>query len=206
MSPASKGDLMNYLAHWFFSDLEPDALVGSLWPDFARRPNPDIVPDNFLVHFDRHQWLDRFTDSTPLIEPLRQVLRPKLRKTTPIVIDMLLDHHLAKNWEAYHDLPLREFAKQCYARARSFNALPLPDRLEKTLYWMLEDDWLTGYRQRQNVIRALRGLSRRIRFDDSMVANGQWALDQADIYRDLLDELFESAKRQLGIKGKNGAG
>lgn len=201
MNADQQGGPMNYLAHWFFSDLEPDALVGSLWPDFARRPSPDEVPENFLVHFDRHQWLDRFTDSTPLIEPLRQTLRPKLRKTTPIVIDMLLDHHLAKNWRAFHHQPLPEFSRQCYAKARSFNTLPLPQRLEKTLYWMAQDDWLTGYRQRQHVIRALEGLSRRIRFDDPMVANGQWALDQADLYRDLLDELFESAKRQLKVRG-----
>lgn len=169
---------MNFLGHWLFSDPDPDALLGSLWPDFALRPDPTGVPASFIAHFDRHQWLDRTTDASPELEPLRQRLRPRLRKTTPIVVDMLLDHHLALHWTRYHNEPLAAFTQSRYAGARRFDSLPLPPRLERMLYWLIEDDWLGGYRRPENIVRALGGLSRRLRFEDEMEARGLWAIEQ----------------------------
>lgn len=169
---------MNFLGHWLFSDPTPDALIGSLWPDFARRPDPNTVSEEFLVHFDRHQAIDKLTDTTPLLEPLRVVLRPKLRKTTPIVVDMLIDHHLAKHWSDYHDEPLTEFTQQRYQLAHQFSHLPLPERMERTLYFMQRDDWLAAYKEPEHLVRALGGISRRIRFEDSMEPWGYWAIEQ----------------------------
>jgi acyl carrier protein phosphodiesterase len=177
---------LNFLGHWLFSDATPDALIGSLWPDFARRPDPNTVSEEFLVHFDRHQYIDKLTDTTPLLEPLRVALRPKLRKTTPIVVDMLIDHHLAKHWSDYHLQPLTEFTQQRYELAQQFNVLNLPERMKKTLYIMQRDDWLAAYKEPEHLVRALGGMSRRIRFDDSMEAQGYWAIKQ---YQSAISEL-----------------
>ncbi|WP_394171609.1 ACP phosphodiesterase [Saccharospirillum alexandrii] len=183
---------MNFLGHWLFSDPTPDALIGSLWPDFARRPDPNTVSEEFLIHFDRHQAIDKLTDTTPLLEPLRVALRPKLRKTTPIVVDMLIDHHLAKHWSDYHEQPLSEFTQLRYRQSRDFNLLDLPEKLERTLYWMEEDDWLSGYREPENLVRALGGMSRRIRFKDSMQASGFWAIDQISLHARSVHEYLTS--------------
>ncbi|WP_127559838.1 ACP phosphodiesterase [Saccharospirillum alexandrii] len=171
---------MNFLGHWLFSDPTPDALIGSLWPDFARRPDPNTVSDEFLIHFDRHQAIDKLTDTTPLLEPLRVALRPKLRKTTPVVVDMLIDHHLAKHWSDYHDEPLTEFTQQRYRLAQQFNVLTLPERLERTLHFMQRDDWLAAYKEPEHLVRALGGMSRRIKFENSMQDFGLMAIETAD--------------------------
>ncbi|GGX44567.1 acyl carrier protein phosphodiesterase [Saccharospirillum salsuginis] len=188
---------MNYLGHWLFSDPTPDALMGSLWPDFGKRPSPDEVSEEFLVHFDRHQWLDKETDRTPILEPLRQALRPKLRKTTPIVVDMLIDHHLAKHWTEYHQRSLTAFTRICYEQSRRFGALTLPAKLEKTLNWMREDDWLAGYQDPRNVLRALAGLSRRLKFDDPMVQSGHWAITQAQHHKSQISQFLTHVNRSL---------
>ncbi len=183
---------MNFLGHWLFSDPTPDALIGSLWPDFARRPDPNTVSKEFLIHFDRHQYIDRLTDSTPLLEPLRVALRPKLRKTTPIVVDMLIDHHLAKHWTDYHDEPLAEFTQQRYRLANQFKALLLSERMERTLYFMQRDDWLVAYKEPEHLVKALGGMSRRIRFNDSMEAWGYWAIEQGSNKRNAIDTYLNS--------------
>lgn len=183
---------MNFLGHWLFSDPTPDALIGSLWPDFARRPDPNTVSEAFLIHFDRHQAIDKYTDTTPLLEPLRVALRPKLRKTTPVVVDMLIDHHLAKHWHHYHELPLTAFTRSRYRQAREFNTLALPERLARTLYWMESDDWLAGYKEPDNLVRALSGMSRRIRFEDSMSEWGMWATQQASDHYERLEQYLIS--------------
>lgn len=183
---------MNFLGHWLFSDPTPDALIGSLWPDFARRPDPNTVSDEFMIHFNRHQAIDKLTDTTPLLEPLRVALRPKLRKTTPIVVDMLIDHHLAKYWDLYHKQPLIDFTHFRYSQARAFSRLDLPEKLDRTLYWMEMDDWLSGYRKPENLVRALSGMSRRIRFEDSMSEWGMWATKEADSHYDDLQSYIQS--------------
>ena len=188
---------MNYLGHWLFSDPTPDALIGSLWPDFARRPDPNTVSEEFLIHFDRHQAIDKLTDTTPLLEPLRVALRPKLRKTTPIVVDMLIDHHLAKHWSEYHDEPLIDFTRKRYQLANQFRALPLPERMGKTLYFMERDDWLTGYRETNHLVRALGGMSRRIRFEDSMEKFGLMAIDTADSQSNLIYSYLTSLRFEI---------
>lgn len=189
---------MNFLGHWLFSDPDADALLGSLWPDFALRPDPNAVSANFIQHFDRHQWLDRTTDASPELEPLRQRLRPKLRKTTPIVIDMLLDHYLALYWSRYHSQSLNAFTEQRYRETRRFEALPLPPRLQKTLHWLIEDDWLGGYRHAENVVRALGGLSRRLRFADDMEAQGFWAIEQLLVEDDAVDAFLQRVLLEVG--------
>ncbi len=171
---------MNFLGHWLFSDPTPDALIGSLWPDFARRPDPNTVSEEFLIHFDRHQWLDRLTDTTPLLEPLRASLRPRMRKTTPVVIDMLIDHHLAKYWNSYHPEPLERFCQLRYKQAQKFTDATLPERMEKVLYWMTEDNWLAGYRSADNISKAFRGLSKRIRLADEMELHAYWSIEQVE--------------------------
>lgn len=182
---------MNFLGHWLFSEPTPDALIGSLWPDFAKRPDPQAVSDTFLVHFDRHQWLDRTTDTSRLLEPLRQALRPRLRKTTPIVVDMLIDHHLARHWQRYHSEPLAPFAERRYSISRQFNRQTLPERLGRMLDFMSEQDWLTGYKDEENILRALQGLSRRVRFEDSMVENGIWSIQQLDQHQSAVSRFVE---------------
>jgi acyl carrier protein phosphodiesterase len=169
---------VNFLGHWLFSDPTPDALIGSLWPDFAKRPDPSTVSEEFLVHFDRHQAIDKLTDTTPLLEPLRVALRPKLRKTTPIVVDMLIDHHLAIYWAKYHYQVITDFTRERYQSAHNFEQLELPVRLHRTLEWMEKDDWLAGYKAPENLVRALNGMSKRIRFNDSMPTWGLWATQQ----------------------------
>ncbi len=190
---------MNFLGHWLFSDPTPDALIGSLWPDFARRPDPNTVSEEFLIHFDRHQYIDKLTDTTPLLEPLRVALRPKLRKTTPIVVDMLIDHHLAKHWTDYHDEPLIEFTRKRYLLANQFRALPLPERMERTLYFMERDDWLARYKEPEHLVRALGGMSRRIRFEDSMEKFGLMAIDTADSQFNLIYNYLTSLRLEASF-------
>ncbi|PTY38176.1 hypothetical protein BGP77_17165 [Saccharospirillum sp. MSK14-1] len=189
---------MNFLGHWLFSDPDADALLGSLWPDFALRPDPNDVSSGFIEHFDRHQWIDRTTDASPELESLRQRLRPKLRKTTPIVVDMLLDHYLARYWSQYHAQTLTAFTQERYRETRRFDALPLPPRLERTLHWLIEDDWLAGYRRPENIVRALGGLSRRLRFADEMEAQGLWAIEQLDAEQTAVDAFLQRLLNESG--------
>ncbi len=177
---------MNFLGHCVFSEDNPSALAGSLWPDFALRPAESNCSQTFLTHFDRHQAIDRFTDQHILLKPLREALRPIFRKTTPIIVDMLLDHYLANHWSDIHQQPLETFSRQTYQHLHNFNELALPERMARTVFWMSQQDWFVGYRSEAGIKRALSGMAKRIRFQNPIEANQEQALE---VYRDFRSDM-----------------
>lgn len=174
---------MNFLGHCYFSRTTSTALAGSLWPDFAKRPSGDISIE-FLTHFDKHQAIDHFTDHCKELEPVRLALRPTYRKTTPLVIDMLIDHYLASQWSLYHDTPLNLFAQQCYRSLEAFDELPVPLRFEKTIYWMKKHDWFVSYQHPENIVRSLEGLATRLRFVTPLDEHAGSVVDHCQHYRE----------------------
>jgi acyl carrier protein phosphodiesterase len=92
---------------------------------------------------------------------------------------MLIDHHLAIHWGKYHHQVITDFSRERYQLTHDFDQLMLPTRLHKTLECMEKDDWLAGYKTPENLVRALNGMSRRIRFNNSMPTWGLWATQQA---------------------------
>ncbi|MHA7881174.1 MAG: acyl carrier protein phosphodiesterase [Saccharospirillum sp.] len=189
---------MNYLGHWLFSEPTHDALVGSLWPDFGKRPAPEQVSEALLRHFDRHQQLDRYTDSSPTLEPVRVALRPALRKTTPVVLDVLLDHHLARHWDRYHEEPLAEFAQRRYAHCLPLEHAAVPSRLIQMLERMAQDNWLLHYRTEAGIRRALLGIARRIRFANPIEHEMDRALEVGRAMESELDQFLMEALEELG--------
>jgi acyl carrier protein phosphodiesterase len=131
----------------------------------------DECSETFLKHFDRHQTIDKITDSHEILEPLRVYLRPNFRKTTPIIVDMMLDHHLAIHWSKYHSVDLEEFAKNTYSFMHEFSEMELNERMEKTIYWMTKHNWFVSYRTEKGIMRALEGMSQRIRFNNPIYDN-----------------------------------
>jgi acyl carrier protein phosphodiesterase len=167
---------MNFLGHCLFSDTTPSALAGSLWPDFAKKPTSADCSETFLYHFDQHQRIDRITDNSDVLAPLRNQLRPVFRKTTPIIIDMMLDHHLAIHWQRYHSLTLEDFAQKTYRNIAAFTEITMPERLERTIQAMTEHNWFVTYRSKNGMQRAMTGVAKRIRFSNPIALNAHLAV------------------------------
>lgn len=165
--------------------------MGSLWPDFARKPKEPGASNVFLEHFDRHQQIDRITDTHEILEPVRQALRPTFRKTTPIIIDMMLDHFLAIHWERYHVTELPIFAQACYQHMADFSELPIPDRLNKTRYWMRKHDWFVYYQSEAGILDAMDGMARRIRFNNPISEHKHVAIESIPKFTDELHGFIE---------------
>jgi acyl carrier protein phosphodiesterase len=182
---------MNFLGHCLFSEPTPDAVIGSIWPDFARRPPLEDCSGVFLTHFNRHQTIDKITDTHDLLEPLRAHLRPTFRKTTPVIIDMMLDHHLALHWSNYDSCRLEEFSVTTYQLMNDFSERDLPERMGKTIYWMEKHNWFVSYRTEAGIMRALEGMSQRIRFDNPIYDNRHLIPKITQDFHDELDAFVQ---------------
>jgi len=159
---------MNYLAHIYLARQSGPAMLGALLGDFAKAN----VTGKFGVEVEReilvHRKVDVYTDSHPLVKEALQKFDPARRRFAGIVLDVFYDHVLAKNWEEYCATPLAEFAQNFY-RVLADNAALLPERLARMAPYMIQNDWLTSYRDYESVEMAVNRLSQRLSRNDDLL-------------------------------------
>lgn len=151
---------MNYLAHVFLQRSSPDLLIGGLLGDFVKgalhaRFSP-TVQEGILLH----RTIDRYTDGHPIVRASIALISPVRRRFAGILIDVFYDHFLARHWARYSEQALEAFTHQVYATLASRSA-DYPERLQRILPFMTEQDWLASYMHIESVDAALHGIARR---------------------------------------------
>lgn len=130
-----------------------DAVKGKKYLDY-----PEGVKNGILLH----RFIDDFTDHHPIVLETKLLFRPRYHKLSPILVDIVYDHYLAKNFHQYHQKPLRVFVDDAYATLQNRKA-EMPTRLQTMMPYMLQYDWLYNYQYKEGMQRVLLGMSRRVR-------------------------------------------
>ncbi len=159
---------MNYLAHLFLTADNEDLLIGQMLGDFLEPGWRQTIPAPVQAGVRLHQQVDALTDSHELFAVSRRRLPAPYRRFSGIAVDMFYDHVLAQRWDDFSPgESLDEFSQRCYATLeRRRDDLTL--RLRRTLPAIVRYDWLTSYREIEGISRSLRGLSRRLSFDNPL--------------------------------------
>lgn len=151
---------MNYLAHVFLQRSSPDLLIGGLLGDFVKgaldgRFGPAVEAGILL-----HRAIDQFTDVHPMVRASIALISPVRRRFAGILIDVFYDHFLARHWKRYSEQDLEVFTHHVYATLAS-RSEDYPERLQRMLPFMTEQDWLASYMHIDAVDAALHGITRR---------------------------------------------
>jgi acyl carrier protein phosphodiesterase len=77
-----------------------------------------------------------------------------------VIVDILYDHFLAKNWKDYSNVPLEVYVEQFYDSLEA-NFEMLPNRTQRMLPHMIADNWLLSYAKIEGIQRVLDGMNRR---------------------------------------------
>ncbi len=152
---------MNYLAHLYLAENDDAALVGNLLGDFVKGRLDTRLDSPIYQGIRLHRAVDRFTDVHPIHRRSRQRFSTKRRRYSGIIVDMAYDHFLARHWSCFRADPLDQFAKRVYTALYRYHA-ELTPRLRQILPHMVREDWLTAYRDVDNIGRALDRLSLRL--------------------------------------------
>ncbi len=153
---------MNYLAHLHIASCAHSNLLGNLLGDFIKGDPSGKFPLNVVHGIRLHRRVDAFTDSHPLCLELKPLFKPKLRRFVPIVLDMVWDHFLAKNWYQYGEDELEVFIEWCGKEiAQDEIALSLPPSYQSVTSKMWQQGWLQSYRDWDNIIYAVQRISQR---------------------------------------------
>jgi acyl carrier protein phosphodiesterase len=152
---------MNHLAHLFLSDPTPGCRLGALMGDYVKGRLDESYPPEIRWGLQQHRLLDRFAETNHHFRRSRQRLCPTFRHCRGIMVDVVYDHFLARNWQAYSSTRLEIFAASIYRLLEERRSI-LPPALQKTVPRMVAADWLVACRETGALDAVLHRLAARI--------------------------------------------
>ena len=117
-----------------------------------------------------------------------------------VIVDILYDHFLAKNWLVYSDIPLNEYVEEFYhLLENNFEVLPLP--VQKMFPFMTNDNWLLSYASIEGITKVLEGMNRRTKNRSKMnlavVELQEFYLDFEKEFTSFFNELILFTQEEL---------
>ncbi|GHE19518.1 ACP phosphodiesterase [Halomonas urumqiensis] len=149
---------MNFLAHaWLARGGSDEFLYGNLIADGVKGSDLSAWPEEVALGIRHHRRVDAFVDGHPVIIDLRQRAPRLKRRYTPIALDLVWDHFLARELDlGRQHSPL---VARCYTL---LDSRPAPNRLAAMMPVLVEQDWLHRYADFAFTCRAIQGIGRRL--------------------------------------------
>lgn len=153
---------MNFLAHALLAGDHPALIVGGVIGDWIKGPLPGVLPGDLAKGVALHRAIDCYAESQPAFRLSRSRISADRRRYAGVIVDVIYDHLLARNWTAVHHQPLHEYCDTVYRLIRGrLNELPASSH--SALRLMEMEDWLSSYAQVEGIADVLVRMSRRAR-------------------------------------------
>jgi len=185
---------MNYLGHFFLSPPgQEQILLGNFLGDFVKG---DIKQHNLPPEVSHgiaiHRAIDSFTDQHELILKAKHLFSNKHRRYSGIILDMCLDHFLARYWSDYNPQPLNIFSTDIY-HALNQNLENMPELAKRTAISMQRYNWLCSYSELDNLEVAFTNIGQRLTRDNPM----QSAVGELKRLYAALEEMFRQFIKEI---------
>jgi len=135
---------MNFLAHIYLSGEDQGITIGNFIADGIKGKKYDKYPLKIQKGILLHRAIDSFTDQHPTVRQSTARLHENYGHYSGVIVDILYDHYLAKNWEKYHTQPLADYIQDFYELLRTSFEI-LPSRIQRMMPYMISDNWLLSY-------------------------------------------------------------
>lgn len=191
---------MNYLAHIYLSGENDLVTIGNFIADGIKGKNYKKRKKDVQIGVLLHRHIDTFTDAHKTVRKSTKRLHQKYGHYSGVIVDILYDHFLAKNWEKYCDIPLEDYINNFYDLLEEhFNILPM--RIQKMMPYMITDNWLLSYASIDGISRVLAGMNRRTKnrsgMDKAVNELEEFYKEFENEFTLFFDELITSSKDKL---------
>lgn len=150
---------MNFLAHIYLSGTNEKTLVGNFIGDYVKGNKYEKYPTSIKEGILLHRQIDYFTDTHLKFREGKKLLVDDFGLYSGIIMDLFYDYFLAKNWNRYSDVSLREFSKWTHAVLLT-NFLHLPARVQTFLPFLIQNKRLESYARKDGIQKSLETMSR----------------------------------------------
>jgi len=158
---------MNFLAHIYLSGNNELITIGNFMADGIRGNKYTSYPIEIQIGILLHREIDTFTDAHPIVRQSTKRLHENYSHYSGVIVDILYDHFLAKNWSTYSEVPLDIYVQNFYEIINKHFDI-LPERTQYMMPYMIEDNWLLNYSKIDGIQGVLDGMNRRTKYVSGM--------------------------------------
>ncbi|MDR1667066.1 MAG: ACP phosphodiesterase [Bacteroidales bacterium] len=151
---------MNYLAHTYLSGDNDDIKIGNFLGDWVKGSDYLNYSEDIRKGILLHRNIDSFTDRHPIVHLGANRFQPRYAKYSGIIIDILYDHFLASNWNAFNDMELHDYVNRIHNMMLN-NLGILPERLQEYLPAFMNERWIERYSTIEGIRDVLDAMSKR---------------------------------------------
>ena len=190
---------MNFLAHIYLSGENDLIKIGNFMADGIRGKHFDHFPQDVQKGILLHRFIDTYTDSHDIFRTSTKRLHDRYHHYSGVIVDIVYDHFLAKNWTNYSDEKLEDFIKRFY-NSLHHNYDILTEKTQGLMPYMIERNWLLSYRTVEGIHQILTQMDRR----SKNISKMQFAVEELNEFYDDFEEeftsFFEEMRKQAGEK------
>jgi len=135
---------MNYLAHIYLSGNNDLLKIGNFMADSIKGADYKKFPTEIKNGILLHRYIDSFTDSHLIYRKSKHRLHKKYGHYSGVIMDILYDHFLAKNWNNYSDVKLEDYTADFYKLLEA-NKNILTDKIIAMMPYMISSNWFVSY-------------------------------------------------------------
>jgi acyl carrier protein phosphodiesterase len=153
---------LNYLAHSYLSYQQPDLIIGNFIADSIQGNRFEGLTEGIIKGISLHRKIDTYTDAHPVFLTSKHRFSKDFDKYSGVLMDIIYDHYLAKNFEQYSPLSLQQHADGIYELLKTNHDF-LPEHAKRFYGYMTERNILFHYSSIEGIQTVLTHLSGRIR-------------------------------------------
>ena len=192
---------MNFLAHIYLSGEDEGVTIGNFIADGVKGKRYQKYPQQIQKGILLHRAIDSYTDAHPTVRQSTRRLHENYGHYSGVIVDILYDHYLAKNWIDYHDVPLEEYVDNFYGILRNSYEV-LPTRIRRMMPYMISDNWLLNYKTVKGIGRILNQMNVRTKgvskMNFAVMELEEFYSEFEEEFTSFFAELIEYSKNKLG--------
>jgi acyl carrier protein phosphodiesterase len=158
---------VNFLAHIYLSNEQQEITIGNFIADGIKGTKYTQFTKGIQQGILLHRAIDSYTDTHPIVRKSKKRLHKKYGHYSGVIVDILYDHFLAKNWKQYHSIPLHKYIENFYNFINS-NFDSLTPRIQKMMPYMIKENWLLSYASTEGIGKILDRMNQRTNYQSKM--------------------------------------
>ena len=148
------------MAHLYLGRQSSEEMVGQFIADAVKGPLDVQFTPGIRKGIRLHRLIDEFTDTHPIVLELRASYRGELGLYSSVVIDMVFDYWLAKEFPFYTGEELTSFVDSAMLNLGRYEA-NFPERMQRFFFYMQQEKWLLAYSNEQGMSQVIYQMSKR---------------------------------------------
>ena len=188
---------MNFLAHIYLSGENDLIKIGNFMADGIRGKQFEHFPEDVQRGILLHRYIDTYTDSHDIFRKSTKRLHNRYHHYAGVIVDIVYDHFLAKNWSKYSDEKLELFVSRFYDSLHD-NYEILTEKTQGLMPYMIERNWLLSYRTTEGIHNILTQMDRR----SKNISQMQFAVEELIEFYDEFEEEFTLFFEEMRAQAK----